>query len=113
MKSKIMYMERKGDDSSAEARVGRMSIASFSRIISYKGKSYRPFIDRETNANYYDDVSGGWYWFSHCQKEGIDSLDPRTVTIDDDVKKEYWEKIRRIPDQSQVESYHSPGKRSR
>ncbi|HQR43202.1 MAG TPA: hypothetical protein PLX97_10975 [Gemmatales bacterium] len=110
MKSKILYIERKGTDTPEDARIGRMSIASFSRVITYQGKQYQPHIDRQAHANYYEVGTGNWYWISHCQKDGMDSLLPRTVNIDDDVRQEYWNTIRRQPDQLSQKQYRSPGK---
>src|SRR5580765_5381069 len=99
MKHKIMYLERKGAETSGEARIGRTTQTTFSRVIHYNGKQYQPHKDKSVHANYYEVGTGAWFWISHCQKEGMDSLEPRMVTIDDDTQKEYWEKIRRSPDQ--------------
>ncbi len=110
MKQKIMYMEQKGTSTLGEARIGRMTLSKSSAVISYKGKKYHPHKDRATHANYYEEGTGTWYWITHCQKDGMDSLEPCTVHIDDDVQKEYWETIRRTPQQSDHSRYQSPGK---
>ena len=109
MKQKIMYMEQKGTNS-GEARIGRMTLIKASSTITYNGKKYHCHKDRGANANYYEEGSGTWYWFSHCQKDGMDSLEPVTVSIDDDVQKEYWEQIRKTPDLAGQSKYQSPGK---
>ncbi len=110
MKNKIMYMEPKGNVAGVEARIGRITVDSYSQVINYRGKLYQPHKDRDAHANYYEIGNGTWYWISHCQKDGMDSIEPRNIVIDDDVQKEYWEKIRRIPESVGTTRYQSPGK---
>lgn len=110
MKEKIMYLEQKGAETGTEARIGRVKMATFSRIISYKGKQYQPHKARDAHANYYEIGTGTWFWITHCQKDGMDSLEPRTVIVDDDVQQEYWEKIRLQPESVGKTRYQSPGK---
>jgi hypothetical protein len=109
MPSRIMYMECKGIEP-GEARIARVSISQFNRVISYQGRTYQPHTDRGNRANYYEVGSGTWYWFANCQKDGMDSLEPKTVIIDEDVQKEYWEQVRKCPDKVGTLSYQSPGK---
>jgi hypothetical protein len=110
MKNKIMYIEPKGTGQPEAARVGRMTMASFSRVVTYQGKQYHPHVDRDSQANYYEIGTGHWYWISHCQKEGADSLTPRQVNIDDDVQQEYWVKIRRQPEMAGNPNFQCQGK---
>ena len=109
MPSRIMYMECKGMEP-GEARIGRVSISQFNHTVHYQGKTYQPHTDRSNKANYYEVGSGVWYWISNCQKDGMDSLEAKTVSIDDDVQKEYWEKVRKSPAQVGTSTYQSTGK---
>ncbi len=110
MKHKIMYMETKGAEHQGDARVGRITQTTFSRVIHYRGKQYQPHKDKSVHANYYEVGTGAWYWITHCQKDGMDSLEPCTVNIDEDARQEYWEKIRKSPDKASQTQYQSPGK---
>lgn len=112
MSSRIMYMEYKGSDNTGEARIGRVSISSFNHTVHYGDKIYQPHTDRSNKANYYEVGSGAWFWISPCQKQGLDSIEPRKVIIDNDVQEEYWKTIRRAPDQVGTLTYQSPGKQT-
>lgn len=41
---------------------------------------------------------GARYWISGCKKRGGDRLYPGVIHIDEDVREEYWVKIRNMPD---------------
>lgn len=49
--------------------------------------------------NYFEVASGEEYWISGCKKDGSDRLygERLPIHVDDDVRIEYWTKIRRLP----------------
>ena len=51
--------------------------------------------------------------FSGCKKNGLDSLYPNLVEIDEDVREEYWVEIRNQPEMKEKRSFKSEGKYSR
>ncbi|MDQ6878059.1 MAG: hypothetical protein M3082_10260 [Candidatus Dormibacteraeota bacterium] len=61
-------------------------------------------------ANYVDPATGDQYWISGCHKDGKDALYSTTVEIDEDVRLEYWTKIRNEPEQSHISTMKVPGK---
>ena len=55
-------------------------------------------------------VAGEPFWVSGCRRDGHDTLYSGVVEIDDDVRVEYWTRIRERPDLVALTSYRSPGK---
>lgn len=60
--------------------------------------------------NYFDVDSGEYYWISGVRRNGNDALYPMTIQIDEDVREEYWMKLRRRADLADLKSFRSPGK---
>jgi hypothetical protein len=55
-------------------------------------------------------ATGDDYWISGCKIAGDDTLYPGIVEIDEDVREEYWLKIRNRPDRVNERSFRSEGK---
>ncbi|MGL6094412.1 MAG: 1-deoxy-D-xylulose-5-phosphate synthase [Fimbriiglobus sp.] len=113
MRSRILYVECKGNGLTGPARIGRVTFSKSGRTVYYRGKSLQPLSGRGSKANYFDTETREWYWVSGCRRDGADSLYPLVVELDDDVRAEYWAEIRGRPDSSAQAAFHSPGKHSR
>jgi hypothetical protein len=110
-KTRIMYIEYKGNDISGPARIGRVTFSKTGMSLYYRGKRFARM--KGFKANYFDEVTGENYWISGCKKDGTDALYSTTIEIDEDVRDEYWTEIRRRPDLKRVASLNSPGKHSK
>jgi hypothetical protein len=111
MKSRIMYIEFKGDDISGDARIGRVTFSKTGRTIYYAGKELR--LCKGYKYNCYDNKTGEEYWVSGCKKDGSDRLYSGTVEIDKDVAEEYWTQIRRMPEYKEKTKIRKTGKYTR
>lgn len=99
MATRIMYIERKANEVTGEARIGRVTFSKTMRTMFYCGKEYikvkngfkHNCIEVETNEE---------YWISGCRKDGADRLygERVPVYIDEDVREEYWISIRNLPE---------------
>ena len=101
-KTRIMYIERKAGGLTGPARIGRVSYSKTGSTIYYRGQEFRSLKGSGFKANYYEVETGDEYWISGPRRDGADALyatNVRTV-IDDDVREEYWEQIRKTPDPS-------------
>jgi hypothetical protein len=100
MKTRIMYIEYKGDGLSGSARIGRVSFSKRGKTIYYDGKAFRSLKGSGFKANYVDIETGDQYWISGCKRDGSDRLygESIPVEIDEDVRKEYWTEIRGQPE---------------
>lgn len=98
-RTQIMYIERKVSLSGGEARIGRVKFSKSGSSIEYGGKTFRTLKGRGFKANYVEIESGEEYWISGPKKRGDDRLygERIPVTIDEDVRKEYWNDIRNAP----------------
>ena len=100
MKSRIMYIEFKGDELEGEARIGRVTYSKTGKTIYYRGKSFQSLKGAGYKANYYDRDTGETYWISGPKVRGGDRLyGSPGVAIDEDVRVEYWLTIRKAPSQ--------------
>ena len=101
MKTRIMYIEIKDGENTliGEARIGRVTFSKTGRSVHYKEKTFQTLAGRGFKANYFDTVTGNRYWISGCKKDGNDRLygERLPIYIDDDVREEYWIKIRNLP----------------
>jgi hypothetical protein len=100
MKSRIMYIEYKGDGLSGPARIGRVSFSKRGKTIYYCGKTFQSLKGSGFKANYVDIETGDQYWISGCKRDGGDRLygERLPVEIDDDAREEYWTVIREQPE---------------
>src|SRR4051812_38525208 len=99
MRSRIMYIESKGDDLIGPARIGRVSFSKTGRTLYYSGKTFQSLKGTGFKANYYDVETGEEYWITGPRRDGADRLygERVPVEIDEDVREEYWREIRRAP----------------
>ena len=100
-KSRIMYIEYKGDGlSGGPARIGRVSFSKRGKTIYYGGKAFQSLGGSGYKANYFDIETRDQYWISGCKRNGTDRLygERVPVEIDDDVREEYWAEIRGLPE---------------
>lgn len=97
MRSRIMYIERKDDGVTGPGRIGRVTFSKTGKSVYYAGRHLATLAGLGFKANYFDPESGEAYWISGCKRNGRDRLYPGTIVIDDDVREEYWTKIRRQP----------------
>jgi hypothetical protein len=98
MKTRIMYIEDKGDDGiSGPARIGRVTYSKSGKSIYYKGKRFETLGGSGFKSNYFDAETGKHYSTSGPKKRGGDRLYGSGVEIDEDVREEYWTDIRKLP----------------
>jgi hypothetical protein len=98
-KTRIMYIERKPDNLTGPARIRRVTYSKTGATIYSRGQQFRSLKGSGFKANYYDVKTGAEYWISGPRKDGRDSLYPTNIPteIDEDVRNEYWTKIRKRP----------------
>ena len=98
LRSRIMYIEEESDQLAGPARIGRVTFNRTRKSLHYKGRTFQSLKGSGFKANYLDVDSGDHYWISGPKKNGADGLyGPRTTPIDDNVREEYWTKIRNLP----------------
>ena len=111
-KSEILYIERKdaGGVTGAEAHIGRATYSKSGQTIYYGGKTFHKIPGGGAKANYYDVDTGEEYWVSGCKQSGEDALYPMNVAVDEEVREEYWTRIRKKPDCKSLAQFKSLGK---
>src|SRR5436189_2723775 len=112
-KTRIMYIEYKGDGLVGPARIGRVTYSKTGKSLKYRGKEFWSLKGTGLKANFAEVESSEQYWISGCKKDGLDSLYPNVVEIDDDVREEYWVEIRNKPELKDTSSFKCPGKYSK
>jgi len=110
MEERIMYIEYKGHDITGPGRIGLVSFSKSGRTLYYKGKVLKSLKGKDAKANYEDEKTGESYWISGCKKNGEDTLYAGKVDIDEDVREEYWTRIRNKPEFVNQKSYKTFGK---
>jgi hypothetical protein len=111
MKSRIMYIEYKGENELAgRARIGRVAFSKTGSTLYYRGKAFQSLKGKGFKSNYFDVVTGERYWISGCKKTGGDHLYGGTTSVDDDVREEYWETIRKAPSRKHLQSIDGDAK---
>ena len=108
-----MYIEYKGDGIVGAARIGRVTFSKTGRSLSYGGKEFASLAGAGFKANYFDVETREHYWISGCKKDGTDALYSTQVEIDENVREEYWVRIRNRPESVRIKSFKSPGKYSK
>ena len=111
--ARIMYIEYKGDDIVGPARIGRVTFSKSGKSVHYRGKKFGGLRAYGFKANYVDVETREQYWISGCKKDGTDALYSTTVEIDDDVREEYWTRIRHKPESKHIRSFKCNGKYSK
>jgi hypothetical protein len=96
-RTRIMYIESKAGGLTGPARIGRVTYSKTGATVYYGGKEFRRLKGSGFKANYYDVHSGEQYWISGPRKDGCDALYVTNIRpdIDEDVKTEYWTRIRK------------------
>ena len=110
MKSKIMYIEQKTDGLRGKGRIGLVKYSKTGKTLYYGDKVLAPTAGTPLKANYYDQESHLDFWISGARKDGEDSLFSSEIEIDENVREEYWTKIRKSPEKITQKKYRSPGK---
>lgn len=99
-----MYIESKAGGLEGDARIGRVTYSKSGRSLSFGGKVF--LMADGFKSNYIEDESGEAYWITGPKKRGGDRLyGTGRVEIDDDVRVEFWTKIRDQPER-QLESFY-------
>ena len=98
LKSRIMYIEYKGDGIEGAGRIGRVYFSKSGKSLYYQGKRFQSLRGMGYKANYYNVDTGEHYWISGFKKNKNDRLygGNKGVVIDDDVREEYFAMIRGI-----------------
>ena len=93
-RTRIMYIECKGQGLTGPARIGRVTYSKTGATVYYRGKQFSK--TQGFKANYVDVDTREEYWISGPRKDGRDALYRTNIQpeIDDDVREEYWTKIR-------------------
>lgn len=112
-KTRIRYIEYKGEDIVGPARIGRVTYSKTGKSIYYRGRTFGSLNGHGFKANFYDVETREEYWISGCKKDGTDALYATTVEIDEDVREEYWINIRGKPESKAISSFKAIGKYSK
>lgn len=110
MQSKIMYIELKSDGLRGEGRIGLVTFSKSANTLYYKDRVFKKAKGMPLKANYYDESSLEDFWISSPRKDGNDSLFSSVIQIDENVRCEYWESVRKTPSLIQNKTYKSRGK---
>ena len=105
-----MYIERKDDGITGPARIGRVTFSKAGKTIYYRGQTFKSCDGAGFKCNYFDVETEIGYWISGCKQNGRDRLHPGSIAIDDDVRVEYWSKIRNMPECNDRKVIRCPGK---
>ena len=92
LKSRIMYIENKGDDGIlGSGKIGRVYFSKSGKSLYYDNKRFQSLKGSGFKSNYFDVDSGEHYWISGFKKNQSDKLygGNKGVTIDEDVRDEY------------------------
>lgn len=95
-----MYIERKEESLIGPARIGRVTFSRTGTTIYYGGKSFYKLSGSGFKSNYAEEKSRAEYWISGPKRNGEDRLYACNIPIeiDEDVREEYWTKIRKKPE---------------
>ena len=93
-RSRIMYIENKSESLNGPARIGRVFLSKTGRSYEYRGRRFLKCAGYKFNC--IDEESGERYWITGPRKDGADRLyvSRLPIEIDEDVRDEYWRKIR-------------------
>ena len=105
-----MWIENKAGGLAGPARIGRVTFSKSGQSLSYDGATYKKLKGGGLKSNYLNTETREHYWISGCRRDGMDALYSTDVSIDEDVRKEYWREIRGRPDQEHVTSFRARGK---
>ena len=99
MKSRIMYIESRASGLVRSARIDRVTFSKTGATPHDAGKSLQRLKGGDFKSNYIDGETGEPHGISGPGKDGQDSLSTTNVApeVDEDVRDEYWSKIRGLP----------------
>ena len=112
-KTRIMYIEKKAGDIVGPARIGRVTYSKTCKTLYYRGREFASLNGSGFKANFFEVETGVEYWISGCRKDGRDALYSTMIEVDEDVREEYWVKIRQKPELKHVTSFKGIGKYSK
>ncbi|HEY4329507.1 MAG TPA: 1-deoxy-D-xylulose-5-phosphate synthase [Phycisphaerae bacterium] len=99
--TRIMYIENKSAGPPrtvgilGPGLIGRVTYSKTKRTLYYKNRKLKKVGDGY-KYNHVDEETGELFWISGPKKDGTDGLyGYRPVPIDEDVREEYWLKIRK------------------
>ena len=97
---RIMYIECKAGGLTGAARIGRVTFSKTGRTLYYGGQTFQSLKGAGFKSNYYCGETGEDYWISGPKRRGGDALYGGSIPIeiDDDVREQYWQDIRRQPE---------------
>jgi hypothetical protein len=100
-----MYIESKEGYSEGPARIGIVKFSKTGRTVYYNNLTFKR--RRGICGNFVEIESNTEYWISGPRKDGCDRLfgERVPVEIDEDVREEYWTKIRNQPEKINETSY--------
>ncbi len=104
MDSRIMYIENKAGNLVGNARIGRVEFSKTGKTIYYQDLTFQSLKGTGFKANYFCVETEEDYWISGCRKDGQDRLygERLPIEIDDDIREEYWTKIRNLPENKNI-----------
>lgn len=105
-----MYIEYKGEGIVGPARIGLVRFSKSGKSLYYDGKTFETLNGSGFKANYFDVETGEEYWISGCHKDGRDALYSTKVTVDEDIREEYWIEIRKHPENKAISSFTAKSK---
>ena len=111
-KAEIMYIECKAG-LTGPGKIRRVTYSKSGKTIYCGGLRLKSLKGYGYKSNYYDETTGFHYWVSRPRKDGMDTLYPEKVSIDEDVQEEYWCELRKQPQYLERKWFRSPGKYSR
>src|SRR5262245_1536479 len=97
---RIMYIECKAGGLTGIARIGRVTFSKTGRTLYYGGQTFQSLKGAGFKSNFYCVETGEDYWISGPKQRGGDALygGSTPIEIDEDVREEYWQTIRRQPE---------------
>src|SRR5688572_14719120 len=94
MKSRIMYIEQ-GGPLIGPGRIGRVTFSKSGRTVYYAGRSLASLGGSGYKVNHFDEQTRERFWISGPREDGLDTLYPGLVEINEDARLEYWTEIRK------------------
>lgn len=107
MKTRIMYVEYKGQGIQGPGRTTRITYSKSRSSVYFQGRRLQTLAGTGYKANFYDVETGEHYWVSGPKKNGQDRLYGGVVDIDEDVREEYWTEIRKLPERRHLKQYRA------
>lgn len=110
MKYEIKYIEPKAGIAAFDAWIGKVTFSKSGKTTKYQDREFRSLKGNGYKSNCYDVETGDEYWISGCRTDGNDGLYPINVYVDEDIRHEYWEQIRKMPERREQATFQSIGK---